>query len=79
MTIVNALLIATVSTVHSINYVPTEATSEFTTGDRHVYSRLVDANNHWKGTRHDMFSKTTVLLFASNNHYTTIIVGPVAR
>ena len=52
---------------------------ELTTGDRHINSRLVDANNHWKGMRHDMFTKTTVLLFASNNQYTAIIVEPRAR
>ena len=79
MTIVDSLMIATLSNLQDINYVPIEATSEFTTGDRHLYSRLVDANNTGKTIKHSLFNKKTVLLFASNNHYTAIVVEPVAR
>ena len=72
-------MVAVLFTIQEVSYVPIEATTEFTTGDRHIYSRLVDANNHWRGMRHAMFSKKTVLVLASNSHYTTIVVEPSRR
>ena len=79
MSIVNAIMVAALLSIHDVNYVPIEATSELTTGDRHIYSRLIDCNYHWKDARHAMFTKKTVLLFASNSHYTSTAVQLLLR
>ena len=59
-----------------INFAPTEATYELTTGTRHVYKRLDDINNHWTSLRRELFTKTTVFLFANDKHYTVVISKP---
>ncbi len=73
---IDGLMELALQPLNEINFVPTEATFEFSTGDRHVYQRLDDITNQWTRLRRELYTKTTVFLFANSKHYTTVISTP---
>jgi hypothetical protein len=76
MSTIDGLMELALQPLNEINFVPTEATYEFSTADRHVYQRLSDITNQWTRLRRELYTKTTVFLFANNKHYTTVISKP---
>ena len=54
--IIHALFQLGLASMHNITFVPTEVTAEFSTGERRLYQRLVDANNSLTSLRRSIFS-----------------------
>ena len=72
--IIQALFQLGLASTHSISFVPSEVTAEFSTGEHRIYQRLTDANNSLTPLRRSIFSQTvTVYLFAAGSHYTIVI------
>jgi len=66
--------------MNDITFVPSEVTTEFSTGEHRIYQRLTDANNSLTSLRRSIFSQNvTVYVFVARSQYTIVITNSALK